>query len=283
MEVREILKHLNLAQFQTSTLSGGSIHQVYHLRHQEESLVLKCSHASQGNPMLLAEADGLKAIAATQAIRVPAVLNQGELNGSAYLLMEYIPSTRHLDGGFGKKFGQALAALHRTTAEAFGYHSSNFIGNLPQENPWKDSWSGFYINHRLRPQWASAVESGHFGRNHQKLFEDFLISLPDRLPDEPPSLVHGDLWNGNYLACTSGDPVLIDPAVYYGHREVDIAMSLLFGGFPESFYHGYHESWPLLDGWRHRVNVYQLYYLLVHVNLFGMGYVSSCLEILQKH
>ncbi|MCB0600385.1 MAG: fructosamine kinase family protein [Saprospiraceae bacterium] len=279
----EVLTLLGLNHLQPTVLSGGSIHQVYLLQNDSEAFVLKLSTEKQGKSMLEAEVDGLQIIQSSGSIRVPEVYRQGESGQCSYILMEYIPSTRHLDRPFGIRFGQRLAELHRNSADLYGYSRSNFIGSLPQTNDYQATWVEFYIAERLQPQWKKACDSGFFTASDQRQFDQFLKMLVARLPEEHPSLLHGDLWSGNYLASISGEPVLIDPAVYYGHREVDLAMSLLFGGFPDSFYHSYRETYPLEHGWEERVPDYQLYYLLVHVNLFGGSYVSSCLEVINRY
>lgn len=277
-----VLAHLGMDHFIPTVLSGGSINQVYLLQNASQSYVLKLTGTDCTQSMLQAEADGLLTIHAAGSIRTPTIYQQDSIGDFAFLLMEYVPSTRHLDASFGTKFGRQLAALHQKTVPQYGYHSPNFIGSLPQPNRFHSSWVDFYISERLLPQWESASASGFFQSSHQRQFDHFTRMLASLLNEEKPSLLHGDLWNGNYLASITGDPVLIDPAVYFGHREIDLAMSLLFGGFPDSFYEGYREAFPLEKGWQERIPIYQLYYLLVHVNLFGSSYVPSCLDVIRQ-
>ncbi len=168
-----------------------------------------------------------------------------------------------------------MAALHRYPAEAPGLDHDNFIGPLPQPNRPCDSWPEFYAERRLRPRLEEALSGGKAPPRWRARFEDLFRALADLIPDEPMSRLHGDLWGGNLLVGPRGEPCLIDPAVYAGHREVDLAMMRLFGGFGTRVFQSYQESYPLQDGHEQRVHLYQLYPLLVHVNLFGSGYVSS--------
>jgi protein-ribulosamine 3-kinase len=203
-----------------------------------------------------AEADGLEAL--RPHARVPQVLDHGANGGKAFIRLEFLQLQR---GGDWSELGRMLAKLHRVTGPRFGWHRDNYIGLAAQKNAWHDDWAEFFLECRLRPQ---ASKAG--------------LSLPSlRLLEghkPQPSLLHGDLWSGN-AGFTAEGPVLFDPAVYYGDREADLAMTELFGGFPREFYAAYNEAWPLDPGYEKRKHLYNLYHLLNHLNLFGSGYLGQ--------
>jgi protein-ribulosamine 3-kinase len=235
--------------------------------------------------MFGAEADGLLALANARALRVPAVVAVGGAwpSGLEWLLLEHIETGRPASD-YAERLGTGLAAMHRSGAGAeppWGWPQDNFIGSLPQSNATAPSWGEFWRDARLRPQLERARAAGHFGGKDGALVDRSVERTPELLAnvDDPPSLLHGDLWGGNVLTDADGRPVLIDPAVYRGHREVDLAMSELFGGFPAGWADGYDDAWPLDAGYaHHRRALYQLYYLLVHVNLFGGVYEAGCVR-----
>ena len=223
---------------------------------------------------LTAEAEGLEALRAGDAVRVPEVIAVGATDDDAYLAIEWL-DLREPTGEVDRLFGYQLAALHRVTAATHGWHRDNTIGLSPQVNTRNSSWLQFYTECRLAFQFDLAARNG-YGREITELREQVLLALPALLGahDPQPSLLHGDLWSGNY-ACADGEPVIYDPAVYFGDRETDLAMTRLFGGFSESFYAAYEESWPLPDGHARRLALYQLYHILNHLNLFGRGYLQQ--------
>lgn len=233
-----------------------------------------------------AEARALEALRAADAVRVPVVIDHGASpSGHEWILMEWLqpgrPRPRHWE-----RLGEGLATLHRTRADRYGWPADNYIGSLPQANGWLDDWAEFWRTRRLEPQLRMAYDAGWFDPTERARFDRLLGRLDELLAPaagDGPSLLHGDLWNGNVHPTADGEPALIDPASYYGHREVDLAMSELFGGFGPGFYGAYREAWPLAEGYDEvRRRVYQLYYLLVHVNLFGAGYVGRTLEVLRQ-
>lgn len=250
-----------------------------------------------------AEAEGLRALAraADGQLRVPEVLGVGDNGaGVAWLLLEFItpdPASGRANPqyrgevSFGVRLGRGLAALHRAAPpqagnETYGWRCDNFIGPLPQRNTPSGSWSDFWRNERLIPQLARARKAGYFKGSEAGQWDEVLEAL-DRLLEgaelDGPSVLHGDFWSGNAFAGPGGEAVVIDPAVYRGHREADLAMAELFGGFPGDFLPAYREAWPLRPGYeRVRRDVYQLYPLLVHVNLFGGGYAARVSEKLQQ-
>jgi fructosamine-3-kinase len=224
----------------------------------------------QSLPMLEAEADGLAAIQRTRTIRVPRPIGAGTAGATAFLALEWLDFER---GGRDAALGSALAAMHRDLGPRFGWHRDNTIGTTPQHNAWSDAWSEFFRDRRLAPQLALAAQRGHGGalqRNGERLLDALPPLLAAHAP--PPSLVHGDLWSGNAARLLSGEPAIFDPAVYYGDRETDLAMSELFGGFGADFYAAYDDAWPRDDGYEVRRPLYNLYHVLNHLNLFGGGY-----------
>ena len=187
---------------------------------------------------------------------------------------------------FWETFGKQFAQLHRFSSPHFGFYEDNWIGQSPQYNKAqgteRTSWTAFYWNKRLMPQWEMAEKRGYVTTELRKGRDQLEKRLPTLLSgtEEPPALLHGDLWSGNYLSTQRG-AVLIDPATYYGHREADLAMTTLFGGFPSIFYSAYNEAYPLLPGYEDRIPIYQLYHLLNHLNIFGTGYAAQTLHTLK--
>ena len=266
----------------TDPVGGGCISPTARLRGDGgEQAFLKWGVPGDTPPGLFAaEATALRALGDAGALRVPEVLAAGD-TGGGWLLLEWLEPGRATARTW-RVLGQGLAALHRSRAERFGWPRPNFIGSLPQANDWSASWAEFWRARRLEPQLEAAAH--YFSAADRRRFQRLLEALPELLAEveeEGPSLVHGDLWGGNLHVTADGTPALIDPSTYYGHREVDLAMSELFGGFDGDFYRAYDEAWPRLPGYRERRRaIYQLYYLLVHVNLFGGGYVGSTLSAL---
>lgn len=265
-------------------VSGGDINEAALLKsHDGQQFFIKYNRSPQAAEMLRTEAQGLQILGGPGILAVPNVLEQGTTTDGAWawLLLEFVPAGPRTRG-FWERFGRQLAALHRQTAAYFGLHHDNFIGSLPQSNHPADTWAGFYAQQRLLPQMRIALQIGRMNAADAAVLESLCRRLPDICPQEPPALTHGDLWGGNFICNTASRPVLIDPAVSYAHREMDLAMSRLFGGFDAVFYDSYHEAWPTEPGYEAREDVYQLYYLLVHVNLFGGGYVDSVRRILKN-
>jgi protein-ribulosamine 3-kinase len=235
--------------------------------------------------LLDAEAAGLRALARADAVRVPQVVGVGGEGSSVWLLMEWLePGPAR--GRTWTELGRGLAALHQHRAARFGAETANFIGSLPQQNTPHDDWAAFWRTRRLEPQLRTAVQAGLLDGRDRARFARLFDHLEDSLAparDDGPSLLHGDLWNGNVHPMDDGSAALIDPSAYHGHREVDLAMADLFGGFPPAFRSAYEEVWPLAPGYAPRRRaIYQLYYLLVHVNLFGRSYVGRTRGVLEE-
>lgn len=255
---------------------GGDINQAARFDGGGTSYFVKW-HTSAPPTMFPTEAHGLRLLAEAGAIRVPAVIAQGDAEGAcpAFLVLEWIETGRKQAGSHDtmQQFGAALAALHRRTGDQHGLDRDNFIGRLPQPNTPSPSWTAFYRDQRIGFQMDLARRNGRLPARREDLLTRLMDRLPALLDDDSitPSLLHGDLWGGNYLVDDRGDAVLIDPAVCYGHREMDLAMSELFGGFSGRFYDAYHAAYPA-PGYDDRRALYQLYYILAHLNLFGESY-----------
>lgn len=266
----------------TVPISGGDISRAYLLYTRATRAFCKLHPGREALTMFMAEKNGLQAIASSGTIRTPAVLCCEGLEKGACLVLEYVESKRPSRQDM-EKLGHHLASLHKIHHTHFGWEQDNFIGSLPQSNQLQLNWSGFYVRERLIPQLQLA---GHKGLLPEKEVpaEDIMVeALKNLTPEVQPSFLHGDLWAGNYLISTDGVPYLIDPATYYGHHEVDIAMACLFGGFDPVFYGAYEVVFPKTDGWGQRQDLYQLYYLLVHLNLFGRSYYPGVSGLLKRY
>lgn len=232
----------------------------------------------------LCEAHGLNEIAKTGIVITPEVTAYSE----SYILTEYI-TERNPSESFFYTFGKQLAQLHKVHSVCFGFYEDNFIGDNPQLNlpteTEKTDWCTFYFNKRLLYQYKLAENNGFISLSMKNEFLKLESKIEDVLKgsEELPCLLHGDLWSGNYLCNGQGLPVLIDPAVYYGHREADLAMTKLFGGFAPSFYQSYMDEYPLKEGWEYRENIYKLYHVLNHLNLFGRAYLSEAEFIIRSY
>jgi protein-ribulosamine 3-kinase len=248
---------------------GSALNATWRLEVRGERYFVKVNGVTR-LAMLEAEADGLRALARTGAIRVPVPVTTGTAADAAFLVQEWLDLGR---GGRDAALGRALATLHRSTAPRFGWNRDNTIGTTPQANGWHDDWAAFFRDRRLAPQLALAARHGHRGPL-QRDGERLLVLLPALLSGHgpTPSLLHGDLWSGNAARLATGEPVVFDPAVYFGDREADLAMTELFGGFGADFHAAYREAWPLEPGYATRRTLYNLYHVLNHLNLFGGSY-----------
>ena len=261
------------------SISGGCINQGYAVTGDTGTYFVKLNQASQF-AMFEAEALGLQQMLETATIRVPKPICWGTADESAYLVLEWL-ELRHGDTESREAMGRCLAAMHQWAgSDAFGWDRNNTIGSTPQINSWTADWGEFYAQHRLGYQFQLAKgRGGHFPKQ-----ERLLAAIPQLLAahQPQPSLVHGDLWGGNAACTVLGEPVIFDPAVYFGDREVDIAMTELFGGFPAAFYRGYNEVFPLNPGYERRKTLYNLYHILNHFNLFGGGYGAQANRMIDQ-
>jgi len=266
-------------------VSGGCIHTALRLDGEDASGKTKhfAKLAETGRaPMLAAEAAGLAALRAAAAVRVPAVLAQGDDGGTAWLILEWL-DLEGLGPVSGARLGAALAAQHRLPQARFGWEKDNFIGASPQENGWSESWLDFWRDKRIHAQLRMAMAK----RYPSKMIDRGERLLTDceaffRTHEPVASLLHGDLWGGNASALADGTPVVFDPAVYCGDREADIAMTELFGGFPKDFHAAYRNAWPLDDGYPVRRDFYNLYHVLNHANLFSGSYVEQSARLIER-
>jgi protein-ribulosamine 3-kinase len=277
---------------------GGCINEASFLQAGGERFFLK-TNSQPPEGMFRAEALGLNALRQPSALRVPRPLAVGapEIDDDqerddvvfahsdeAFLLMEYIPRGKPAPD-FAERLGRGLAALHRTTAQEFGFDHDNFIGSTPQPNGWMSDWPEFFAVRRLEYQAKLARDADLADAGIIRAADRLIHRLDDLLgePSEPPALLHGDLWSGNQQPGPEGEPVIFDPAAYFGRREADVAMTELFGRFPEAFYRAYNEEWPLAEGYADRRDLYNLYHLLNHLNLFGSSYAGQVQAILRRY
>ncbi|HEY9751141.1 MAG TPA: fructosamine kinase family protein [Allocoleopsis sp.] len=276
-------------EFQVSNqraVGGGCINRVYALEGYQKAdpsstrtYFVKLNQAAQ-LAMFEAEALGLQQMRVQPTIRIPEPICWGVAENSAYIVLEWIDLGRG-DRQSWFAMGQQLAAMHRvTSANGFGWDRSNTIGSTPQINAWTKDWTEFFTQHRIGYQFKLAQRrGGHFPQQ-----ERLLTAIPELLANHQPqpALVHGDFWSGNAAVTATGEPVIFDPATYFGDREVDIAMTELFGGFPPEFYQGYNQAWPLDPGYDRRKTLYNLYHILNHFNLFGGSYEAQANRMMQQ-
>ena len=272
-------RNVSVNILKASSLSGGCINHVLRLQTTIGDFCIKYNLRNRFPEMFTSEADGLVLLNNAGEIHVPGVCCTGYAGSFAYILLEYIDQGRK-SSFFMEDFGRSMARLHRHTTGYFGHEIDNYMGSLPQSNKKHSTWNSFYVEERLKRQVSLA--NVYFSSSDFAAFERLYAKLDELLPVEPPALLHGDLWGGNYMVAPDGKACLIDPAVYYGHREVDIAMTTLFGGFDEQFYVSYQKEYPLEKGWQKRLDIFKLYPLLIHLNLFGSGYLGSILSIIRR-
>jgi protein-ribulosamine 3-kinase len=258
---------------------GGDISESFRLGDGTRSFFVKSQAASRLD-LFEAEAAGLAELAAANAVRVPRVICLGVAAGRAYLVLEHLALQSRGDAA---SLGRQLAQQHRVSAERFGGARDNWIGATPQPNAWSDDWIDFWRERRLGFQLRLAAQNGYGGalqRDGETLMARLDGFFGDTCP--APSLLHGDLWGGNHGFLADGEPVIFDPAVYYGDRECDLAMSELFGGFAPAFHAAYREAWPLDPGYATRRTLYNLYHILNHANMFGGGYAAQAQRMIAQ-
>lgn len=283
---QDFLDHLRLKLDRdivaSSPISGGDINEAYLLETSVGKYFIKRNDDANAEAMFACEAFALEKIISSKAIATPKVISTGKHNHHAYLVLEYIESSPAVNPKHQEVFGQALAKLHSQSNKSFGWKTDNFIGTLEQKNQNYDDWDEFYITQRIEKHITLARTKEYLTSLKLSSINRFYKEISMLLEKAIPSLLHGDLWAGNYIIDQGGKAYLIDPASYFGHSEVDLAMSELFGGFSEAFYVGYNAINKIPEGYSERKEIYQLYYLLVHLNLFGRSYEMSCSEIICK-
>lgn len=260
---------------------GGSINESYQLCTDQGKFFLKRNSSIDFPGMFKAEAYGLQFLKKYTDMMIPEVLADGEFQGTGFLVLEYL-NKGSMSPSFWEEFGRSLARMHQHTQNTYGLEHDNYIGSLPQSNKNHTGWHSFFIEERLQPLLKRAIDKGKLGEKHNAQFESLFKRIPELIPEERPALVHGDLWSGNFMPAENGKVALYDPAIYFGHREMDIAMAHLFGGFHISTWKAYHEEFPLTPKWQERIDLHNLYPLLVHINLFGATYVRQVESILSR-
>ena len=264
-------------------ISGGDINDAYRACLRDGRELFVKTHARPLPGLFACEARGLRWLAEARALRIPEVIAVTD-TPPAFLALELIAASPAGGAKHDELLGRGLAALHRSGAPRFGLDHDNYLATLPQSNAEAASWPEFYATRRLEPLLRSAVDAGLIGSALQASFARLLSRIGELCgPGEPPARLHGDLWGGNALRDERGEPVLIDPAVYGGHREIDLAMMQLFGGFTARCFDAYDEAYPRAKGHEERVALYQLYPLLAHVNLFGGGYVAGVSKAISRY
>jgi protein-ribulosamine 3-kinase len=263
-------------------VGGGSINHTYRINTGRQTFFCKLNSHTDFPGMFEAEQNGLALLAQQQVIRIPRVIAHEQIDGTQLLLLEWIEQGGRSDT-FWETFGRQLAALHHVEQSRFGLATDNYMGALPQSNTLTTSWTDFFIQQRLQPQLKLALSRKLLEPAHATQFEKLYQQLSVIFSIEPPVLLHGDLWSGNFLCDEKGKPVLIDPAVYYGHRSVDMAMTTLFGGFDARFYESYDYHFPLPVNHRQQWEVCNLYPLLIHLNLFGKSYLAEILNTIRQY
>lgn len=265
------------------SVSGGSINRAAKLSLSDGRDYFLKWNTTADPDMFVKEEKGLNLLAsADTGLRIPEVLGTGTTaEGTGFFIQEFVREGKSQPGS-PEQFGRALAALHQHREEQFGLDHDNYIGRLPQSNRRHDHWVDFFIEERIEPQLRMAADAGKLDSAAVTRFTSLYQQLPDIFPGEPPGLLHGDLWGGNYFYDRAGRATLYDPAVYYGHREIELAFTHLFGGFSTTFYESYEETYPLEPGFPGRKNIYNLYPLLVHTNLFGGSYARRVEAIVKR-
>ncbi|UMB53097.1 fructosamine kinase family protein [Lutibacter sp. A64] len=278
---KQINKTLNLnAVFTWKKVGGGSINNAYKLTSKAQSFFVKTNTISIFKNGFKEEVHGLNFLK-TNGVSIPQIIVEGTFNTEIYLVLSWVENYYETNK-FWQNFAVQLADLHKNKSVQFGLNHNNFMGQLFQKNTFFNDFPSFFIENRLKPQVKIAFDNGLLQTKEVQLFESLYKQLGTIIPAEKPSAIHGDLWSGNFIAAINNKAVFIDPAVCYGHREVDLAMSLLFGGFSNEFYTTYNEVVPLEKGFNTRKDIYNLYPLLIHLNLFGTSYLKSIKTIVSQ-
>ncbi|MGQ0827781.1 MAG: fructosamine kinase family protein [Bacteroidota bacterium] len=274
MSLQTIFNDCILSITRYEPVHGGDINRAWCLYSGDKKYFLKVNDAAVYPGLFEKEAKGLRSLRDNCSLIIPDVIKTSVVEKQQYLLLEWIDKSG-IQLGFMKNFGSELARLHQKEQKYFGWKEDNYIGTLPQKNTLHSEWHSFYTECRIMPLVKKLHDSGIFSKQDIESAEKVCNKLEQLFPKEKSSLLHGDLWSGNFMISSNGNAAVYDPAVYYGHREMDLGMTLLFGGFDKKFYEGYNEVYPLEKNWQHRVPLTQLYPLLVHAVLFGGHYIQS--------
>ena len=277
------LYDLKAGTIRFGSVGGGCINETYKITFNEHQLFCKVNSATKFPHLFDKESHGLTLIARQNVIRVPEVIDSFEAAGKQVLLLEWINEGER-SNGFWKRFGEQLAALHQCTNDYFGLEKDNYMGSVEQRNVPTDKWTDFFVQQRLEPLLKQCAAQGLLSSAHLSGLEQLYYKLPSIFAGkQKPSLVHGDLWSGNFMCDENSEPVLIDTAAYYGHPSVDLGMSTLFGGFRKGFYEAYNYNSPFPSNNKEQWEVCNLYPLLIHLILFGRSYLSQIEAILQRY
>ncbi len=264
------------------SVHGGSINQAFLLKTKKSKFFLKKNNRIKFPEMFEVEKKGLQLLQNNSGLTIPKVDSVLNIGDNSYLILEWIEEGNSRDDLFFD-FGRNVALMHNHSSEIFGLGYDNYIGSLKQVNHFTDNWNDFFIEYRLGYLSKMAFDNGNIDKKSTDNLEKLYLKLNDFFPLEKPSLLHGDLWGGNFMFSQNGDAVVYDPAVYYGHRLMDLGMSKLFGGFQSEFYEGYQSVYELDTNWKDAIHIANLYPLLVHLNLFGTSYLIQIKEILKKY
>jgi fructosamine-3-kinase len=281
MDLQPIFRDCDLNVQRYEQVHGGDINEAYCLITSNGKFFLKVNENAECLFMFEREANGLDLLRKNCTLIIPQVIKYGSVGDQHYLLLEWLEKGSPRNNVW-EKFGDRLALMHKRPQQYFGLGEDNYIGSRRQINDQHNEWHSFYAERRIMSLVYSLFYSKIFSSKDLKDAEKFCTKLKNIFPTEPPALLHGDLWAGNFLISSNGEAAIYDPAVYYGHREMDIGMSKLFGGFDQRFYEAYHYTYPLEKGWENRLPVTQLYPLLVHSVLFGGHYISNARDIIKK-
>ncbi|HET8858359.1 fructosamine kinase family protein [Marivirga sp.] len=266
--------------YHIQSVDGGSINEAFRYSVEGDDFFVKCNNQVPG--IIAKELDGLKAIAKLDCIATPEIITFEKIDDYEVLVLPFISAGLKTPNAW-ENFGEQLALMHKQPAHYFGWHQSNFIGNLHQSNEDIPNFIDFFINQRLLPQIELAQKNAYLSTADIGLFEQLFQKLNEILPDAKPSLVHGDLWSGNFMIGENEKPYLIDPSIHYNFRETDIAFTHLFGGFDTKFYETYNHHCPLEPDFQNRISLYNIYPLLIHMNLFGSAYYGSVISNLKQY
>lgn len=284
--IQQKLKELfsnNTNEISFGSVGGGCINETHKISFANQLFFCKINSATKFPHLFHKEASGLRLIAQQNLIKVPGVIDCFETNGQQVLLLQWIHEGERTEG-FWKKFGEQLAALHQVSNEHFGLNEDNYMGSVPQSNQPVDNWIDFFIQQRLQPLIDKCLKQNLLSSKHQTQFENLYKQLPSIFDQEQkPSLLHGDLWSGNFMCSQNEEPVLIDTAVYFGHPSIDLGMTTLFGGFHAAFYEAYNYHSPFPSNNKEQWEVCNLYPLLIHLLLFGRSYLSAIERTLHNY
>jgi fructosamine-3-kinase len=284
--IQQKLKELfstNTNEISFGSVGGGCINETHRINFGNKKFFCKINSATKFPHLFQKEANGLKLIAQEHVIKVPAVIDCFETNGQQVLLLEWVNEGERTES-FWKKFGEQLATLHQVPNEHFGLNEDNYMGSVPQSNQQTSNWIDFFIHQRLQPLIDNCLSQNLLQPKNQLQFESLYKQLPSIFEQEQkPSLLHGDLWSGNFMCNQNEEPVLIDTAVYFGHPSIDLGMTTLFGGFRYAFYEAYNYHSPLPPNYKEQWEVCNLYPLLIHLLLFGRSYLSQIERTLHNY